>query len=180
MKSFSTIRSAVALMMALLGLSLLLTGGRAAFAQQPLSTTLEINETDSVVSMCDFPLEVHQEGSLRTTLFFDEQTGQVTRITENWQDVSSTLTNPANGLSVTYRNAGHDGFTFEQDGTVKVYTQGVRGLITVPGSGAVFGEAGNVTARVDADGQPEITVSGFHWDGDASAVCDYLRGTGQP
>src|SRR5690348_1453760 len=99
MKSFSTIRSAVALMIALLGLSLLLTG-RAAFAEQPLSTTLEINETDSVVSMCDFPLEVHQEGSLRTTLFFDEQSGEVTRITENWQDVSSTLTNPANGLSV--------------------------------------------------------------------------------
>jgi hypothetical protein len=167
-------------MMALLGLSLLLIGHRVAFAEQPLSTTLEINETDSVVSMCDFPLEVHQEGSLRTTLFFDEQSGEVTRITENWQDVSSTLTNPDNGLSVTYRNAGRDGFTFESDGSIKVYTQGVRGLITVPGSGAVFGETGNTTARVTEDGQTEITVSGFHWDGDASIVCDYLRGTGQP
>jgi hypothetical protein len=168
-------RSRIALVTALSALLVVVQGILPAFADQPLMSRLDIDETETVVSMCDSPLVEHMEGTLKTSLYFNHG-GQVTRITENWQDVRTTITNPANGRSVTSRNAGRDGFTFERDGGIKIYSQGVRGLITVPGRGAVFGEAGNTTVRVFPDGTVEMHTSGFQWDGDFSAVCYYLEG----
>jgi hypothetical protein len=165
--------------LSVLALSLLALGLPVAFAEQPLMNRLDLNETTTNDSLCNFPLVVQQEGTLQTSLFFDEQSGEVVRITENWHNVTTTITNPENGLSVTSRFAGHDGFTFDEDGGLKIYRQGVRGLITVPGVGATFGEAGNVTSVISPDRQVETRVSGFQWDGDFSAVCTYLAGTPQ-
>lgn len=169
-------RARIAIVLSVLALSLLALG-LPAFAEQPLMDRLDLDETTTSTSLCDFPLVTHQEGTLQTFLFFDENTGQVVRISENWQNVTTTITNPENGLSVTSRFAGRDGFTFEQDGDRKIYRQGVRGLITVPGVGATNGEAGNVTSIVTPDNQVETRVSGFQWDGDFSPVCTYLAGT---
>ena len=168
-------RTRIALVMALSALLMVLQGILPAFADQPMMSRLDIDETQTTVSMCDAPLVLHQQGTLKTSLYFNHDR-EITRITENWQDVRTTMTNPDTGRSVTSRNAGRDGFTFERDGGIKIYTQGVRGLITVPGRGAVFGEAGNTTVLVFPDGTVEMRTSGFSWDGDFSAVCDYLEG----
>ncbi len=169
-------RIKAALVMALLGVALLAQGLRPASADQPRMDTLEINETNTVTSLCDFPLVTHEEGTLRTFVFFD-QDGQVVRIAENWEGVQTTLTNPANGLSLDYLTAGRDGFTVEQNGDITFFRQGVRGIITVPGSGAVTGEAGEVTISLASDGTLEIHRSGFLREGDFGPVCSYLQGT---
>jgi hypothetical protein len=166
----------IAVVLAVVGLSILAQGSLLAFADQPRTDTLQINDTNTVDSLCSFSLIQHDQGALRTSVFFD-QDGQVTRITQNWQDVESTLTNPANGRSLSYRMAGHSGFTFDTDGSMNIFTQGVRALITVPGSGAITGEAGNITITLGPGGTFDVQRSGFLRDGDFSTVCDYLQDT---
>jgi hypothetical protein len=166
----------IAVVVAVVGLSILAQGSLLAFADQPHTDTLQINDTNTVDSLCSFPLTQHDQGALRTSLYFDHD-GQVNRITENWQDVESTLTNPANGRSLSYRMAGHSGFTVDRDGGFTIFTQGVRGIITVPGSGAITGEAGNVTITLDPGGTFNVRRSGFLRDGDFTIACDYLQDT---
>src|SRR4051794_19855860 len=113
MNSMSKGRARITFVLSALVLALLAQVLPVAFAEQPLIDRLDLDETTTTTSLCDFPLITHQEGTLQTFLFFDESTGEVIRISENWHDVTTTITNPENGLSVTSRFAGHDGFTFE-------------------------------------------------------------------
>jgi hypothetical protein len=166
----------IAVVLTVFGLAALLQGALLAFADRPLTNTLQINDTNTVTSLCDFPLTVHEEGALRTALYTD-QNGQVVRITENWQDVESTLTNPDNGRSLSYRMAGRDGFTVDRDGDISIFTQGVRGLLTVPGSGAISGQAGRVMISLDPGGTIDVQRSGFLEDGDFTPACNYLQDT---
>jgi hypothetical protein len=166
----------LALAIAVLAAATLLNGSLRASADEPRMDTLQLNQTNTVESLCDFPLVAHEEGTLKTFLFFD-QDGQVVRIAENWQDVATTLTNPANGTSLTYRIAGRDDFSVERDGDVNVFTQGLRGIITVPGSGAISGEAGELTLSLASDGTLEVRRSGFLREGDLALACSYLQGT---
>jgi hypothetical protein len=166
----------IVVVLAVLGISILAQGSLLAFADPPRTNTLQINDTNTVTGVCAFPLTEHDQGALRTSLFFDRN-GQVNRVTENWQDVQSTLTNPANGRSLSYRMAGHDGFTVGRDGSFTIVTQGVRGIITVPGSGAISGEAGNITITLAPDGTVDVQRSGFLRDGDFTIACNYLQAT---
>ena len=160
--------------LAVFGLAVLVQGSLLAFANPPQSNTVQINDTFTDSSMCGFPLVFHDEGAFRTSLFFD-QNGVVVRFTENWQGVLSTITNPSNGRSLSYHTAGRDDFTTTRDGDFVVYQQGNRGLLTVPGYGALTGSAGNTTVRMAPDGTVTVTHSGFLQNGDFDVACDYLQ-----
>ena len=176
MNGLNRAHARIAAALTVFGLALLVQGSLLAFADPPRSDTLQINNTNTVTSLCAFPLTLHEEGALRTTLFFD-QNGQVVRVNNNFQGVQSTLTNPANGRSLHYVTAGRDGFTLGRDGDVTVVTAGVRGLVTVPGQGALTGEAGNVTIRLNTDGTMQISRSGYFQDDNFEVACAYLQGT---
>jgi hypothetical protein len=175
MDGLNKTRARIAVVVAVFGLALLMQGSLLALADQPMTDTLHLNETNAVYSVCDFPLVMHEEGAMRTSVYFN-QNGQVSRVGENWQGVHSTLTNPANGRSLSYHTAGHGGFTIEQDGGLTVYTKGLQGIMTVPGYGAISGQAGNVTIRIQ-NGTFEVHRSGFLEEGDFSLACSYLEGT---
>src|SRR5437762_9362009 len=130
MDASNSTRRKIALILTLFSLALLVQGTLVAFADQPRSDTLDINDTNTVESLCGFPVIVHEEGTLRTTVFFD-QDGQVTRITEHWQGVQTSITNPDNGQSLTYHIAGQEGFTVDHNGDMTFFTKGLRGIITV-------------------------------------------------
>lgn len=167
-------KTAKAIALTLFALALVGQGSSPALADQPLTDTLQIDNTYTADSLCSFPVVVHEEGALRSSLFFGRD-GQVNRITENWQGVRSSLTNPQNGRSISYRTAGRDGFTIENDGGLTVFRQGVRGIITIPGLGAISGEAGNVTIRITQGGL-DVRRSGFLRESDYTPVCSYLQG----
>jgi len=175
MDRFNRAHRRIAAALAVFGAALLLQGSLLAFANPPQSDTVQINDTATDSATCGFPLVFHDEGALRTSLFFDRN-GQVVRFTENWQGVQSTITNPDNGRSLSYHTAGRDDFTTSRDGDFTVYQQGNRGVLTVPGHGALTGSAGNTTIRMAPDGTVTVTHSGFLRDGDFGVACDYLQG----
>jgi hypothetical protein len=156
-------------------LALLIQGTLVASADQPRSDSFDLDETSTGDSLCGFPVVMHEEGTLRTTLFFD-QDGQISRITDNWEGVQASITNPENGRSLSYHIAGHDGFTVDRDGDMTFFTKGLRGILTVPGYGAISGEAGNIAISISPTGEIELHRSGFLREGDFSVACDYLQG----
>ena len=174
MKSLQRPHVRVAVVFVVFGVLVILQGALLAFADRPLMSTLQINDTYTDSGMCGFLLTVHEQGALRTALYAD-RSGQVVRVSENWQNVQSTITNPSSGKSLTFRRAGRDAFTVNQDGGFTVYSQGVDGLLTVPGYGAITGQAGNITISVATDGTIQVQQSGFLRDGDFTPACDYLQ-----
>jgi hypothetical protein len=49
----------IAVVLMVFGLSVLVQGALLAFADQPFSNTLQINDTNTVNSLCGFPLTAH-------------------------------------------------------------------------------------------------------------------------
>jgi len=78
----------------------------------------------------------------------------------------ATLTNPANGKSITVNTSGPAKFIFHPDGSVTALEKGHQASILDPADAARFGlpvffvSAGALTATVDANGNFSVSLQG--------------------
>jgi hypothetical protein len=105
-------------------------------------------------SLCPFPVAVSSTANIDDALFFDA-TGNLVRVLETVNHVAITYS--ANGKTLTATGTGGFDLRFNPDGSVTAATFGINLLLTIPGYGAVFLDAGRAEYLFD----PHIHVL-FH------------------
>jgi hypothetical protein len=123
---------------------------------------------------CDFPIQRTYDGLFhaRTTTYAD---GSV--LVHEWvSGLTYTLTNPANGKTLSSALGGTEDLTFAPDGTL--LTDEIRGNninFTAPGVGRVTGYVGHLRQVTLPDGTTTIDIQ-THNEADSifTAACAYL------
>jgi hypothetical protein len=124
-----------------------------------------------------FEITVYWNATLPTKLWYDDA-GQLIRSIENWSKFTSTFL--ANGKSLDFQVAGPVITRVAQDGsgyTVSTIGAGAAvAMLTLPGYGRVWGNAGHFTARYNAAGEfIEMTrEAGSEVVMDWPPICAYL------
>ncbi|HSK56000.1 MAG TPA: hypothetical protein VK908_12145 [Jiangellales bacterium] len=160
------VRALVAALIAALVTSLL--GVVPANASQPVTFTIEFDDTFTDTEACDFPIEVSFVGSLRITEFSD-RSGELVRVQVKGTDYG-TATNRQSGKTASGRDNWLE--TFD----ARTGTSTIRGLyirLNVPGHGVVLLDVGY--AEFDGDGVL-VQLSGPHqaFEGEFEALCAAL------
>jgi len=135
----------------------------------------EIDYTGPLDNPCGYDITDHVYGTLRLQYFFNEGRSLITGhaifgpLKEIWS---------ANGKSVNVQISGP---VFEIDLSETVLIQSYKGtdvVITVPGSGRIFGGSGNFTYKFDSSTEPwtliEIVKAAGTASWDWDPVCTYL------
>ena len=147
----------------------------AAAASAPAVTITPWFSTHTIAASpdsCPFPVVVHSQGTIRETVYSNGR--DVTLLS----DFHVTLTNPANGNSVSSPLGGPMIIEPNGDGTVTVTINGNDERFTAPGSGLLFADVGRLVyiANADSPGIPlEVLQSTGHQDTALfPAVCEAL------
>jgi len=126
---------------------------------------------------CAFPLVEQITGTVRDTLYFD-QNGMVIRefISPQFQGaLTVTWTNPETGKSLSSYEASSLIIYYNPDGSFhKLMNQGLTFMVTVPGMGQpLLADVGRIMIE---RGQGITFEAGVHQElnGDTAAFCDYL------
>ncbi len=127
---------------------------------------------DTTETICDVPMNVHHEGKLEYTMFCnqDECTGDHYAFNDNM-----TLTYLDRSLNLHLANAELYSWPTEEQTIGRI--SGARWIGTVPGYGAVWGEAGRVVfwEACPYEGCDFIIL---HWSGvvfsNYEAICTYM------
>jgi hypothetical protein len=123
-------------------------------------------------SLCSFPVTVSVTANIDDALFFDAN-GDLVRVLETVNRVSFSYS--ANGNTLNATGTGGIELLFHADGSVTANTFGINLLLTIPGTGTVFLDAGRATYLFD----PHIHVL-FHAGPasyDLAAFCSALAAT---
>ena len=175
----------------LAAVALLLTAALLVAAAKPTITVSTISEAgvDPFASAdCGFPVSFGVTGQFRERAWFDAN--DVMRVVFT---VNVHVEYTANGRTLRGVDAGMDTGFIQPDGTASVAIHGSVGMVTVPGSGPVFGAAGRLvlvfTPVLDGAGNPVLDEDGFPifdvdvisesgviGSGDIEAFCGYLAG----
>jgi hypothetical protein len=155
--------------------ALLLVAVPVATAAAPTVTITQWSHTGTIAASpdtCPFPVVVHSQGLYRESVYSEGR--DVTTLS----DFHITLTNPANGKSLSSAFAGPLIVQPNGDGTVTVTVNGNDELFAAPGAGLVFGDVGRLVYIAD-EGSPGIPLVILQSTGhqDASpfpAVCPAL------
>lgn len=123
---------------------------------------------------CDFPIERAYDGTFhaRTTTYAD---GSV--LVHEWvSGLTYTLTNPANGQTLSSALGGTEELTYAPDGTL--LTDEIKGNninFTAPGAGRVTGYVGHLRQVTLPDGSTTIDIqTNNEADSIFTAACAYL------
>jgi hypothetical protein len=146
----------------------------------PTTTIISIDSTFTNDFDCSVPLLEQVQGSLRDTLFFD-QNGILVReyISPQFQGALTVRwTNPENGRSLESHEASSLIIYYNPDGSFqKLMNQGLSFMVTVPGAGQpLLADVGRIVIE---HGKGITFAVGPHEElfGETDAFCDYLAGT---
>ncbi|HKY54104.1 MAG TPA: hypothetical protein VJM08_07365 [Anaerolineales bacterium] len=146
----------------------------------PETTIVSIDMTFTNNFDCAFPLVEHVKGSIRDTLYFD-QNGVLVReyLSPQFQGALTVRwTNPENGRSLESHEASSLMIYYNPDGSFKkLMNQGLTFMVTVPGAGQpLMADVGRIVIE---RGQGITFQVGVHQElsGDTGAFCNYFTGT---
>jgi hypothetical protein len=145
----------------------------------PLTTIVPVDSTFINDFDCSFPLVEQVNGTIRDTLYFD-QNGRVTReyISPQYQGTLTVAwTNPLTGTSLSSHEASSLIIYYNPDGSFqKLMNQGLTFMVIVPGAGQpLLADVGRIVIE---RGQGIAFAVGQHEElfGDTGAFCEYLSG----
>jgi hypothetical protein len=144
-------------------------------AGQPEFTDEVIDYTGPLDNLCGFEITVHSYGTIRWQFFYDKN-GVLTDAHEIYGQMKETWS--ANGKSVDVQISGPVQYKIISDTQVIETYEGTSQVITVPGSGKIYGSAGHFAYKWDYTTEPwtfievvkEAGTSVWDWD----PVCAYL------
>lgn len=110
-----------------------------ASASAPVHDRYTLTDGGVASRLCAFPIVVSSTANIDDALFFDE-TGRLVRILETVNHVEITYS--ANGKTLSATGTGGINIVFNADGTESAQTFGINLLLTIPGEGAVWLDAG--------------------------------------
>jgi hypothetical protein len=147
----------------------------AAAAAPPTVVQHEPVDRTVTFTACGFPVVSHSEGIFTTWRYFDEAGNLVRERLSVQRSYTITLTNPANGKSVSTVLGGPVILEYESDGSVTQTIVGHERIYIVPGQGPIFTQVGRQVVRFGADGSVETLFEAGVWD-DAllPVICGYL------
>lgn len=96
--------------------------------------------------LCAFPVAITSTANIDDALFFDAQ-GNLVRLVETVNHVAINYS--ANGKTLTAIGTGGIEYTFNPDGSLLASTFGINLLLTIPGEGVVFLDAGRALFLFD-------------------------------
>jgi hypothetical protein len=146
----------------------------------PVTTIIPVDATFINDFDCAFPLVEQITGTVRDTLYFD-QNGMVIRefISPQFQGaLTVTWTNPETGKSLSSHEASSLIIYYNPDGSFqKLMNQGLTFMVTVPGAGAPL--LADVGLIVIERGKGITLAAGPHQElfGDTAVFCGYLEGS---
>jgi hypothetical protein len=143
----------------------------------PVTTIIPVDATFINDFDCSFPLIEQVTGTIRDTLYFD-QNGILVReyISPQFQGaLTVTWTNPITGTSLSSHEASSLIVYYNPDGSFqKLMNQGLTFMVTVPGAGApLLADVGRIVIE---RGKGITFEAGVHQElsGDTAAFCAYL------
>ena len=149
----------------------------AANASTPVTTIIPVDATFINDFDCAFPLVEQVTGTVRDTLYFD-QNGMVVReyISPQFQGaLTVTWSNPATGKSLFSHEASSLMIYYNPDGSFKkLMNPGLTFMVTVPSAGQpLLADVGRIVIE---RGQGITFEAGMHQElnGDTAAFCAYL------
>lgn len=141
-------------------------------AGQPVTQPVSIDRTFEApffTRACGFTVSRHEVRNYTLATFSDGT--QATVLTGPNYDTFTGMS----GASVTRHLAGIDTVSTNLDGTTTSVDVGNFGLITVPGSGVVLGQAGRLVTVTDQGGHVlSETFTGTIATSDLATICAYL------
>jgi hypothetical protein len=125
-------------------------------------------------SACGFPLVQHVTGTFRRTEFLDGD-AQPVRILESGSNFRITITNPANGVSITTVQAVVGHVTLNEDGSGTLALTGLQGHLKDPDGGFIREDIGRMVLFFPVEGPPTlVSQAGQFAGGPFPDVCDLL------
>jgi hypothetical protein len=149
-----------------------MTTGTVAFAAPPLIQTGsfdDLHPAPQLSQLCGLPLVVRESGDFRDVIHVDN-TGGFVMESLTFQHYTVTVTNFANGVSLTSPAAGLIRFTQDD-----AFSAGLVTHFVIPGGGSLTVDAGRIYFRSDG----AIVLSG-NFDvrrGDVQPLCEALAGS---
>jgi hypothetical protein len=146
-----------------------------ASAAPPDVVTHQVVDSTRTLGVCGFPITSHSEGVFTTWQYLDES-GAVVR--ERWhveRAFTVTLTNPANGKSISSVLGGPVFTEYGPDETITQTVAGRERLFIARGEGPVAMQVGRIVFHVDAAGNETVPFATPQWDLDIfPELCAYL------
>ena len=144
-------------------------------AVPPARTVVDVDVTFSLPdSACGFPLVQHVTGTFRRTEFLDRD-GQPVRILESGSNFRITITNPANGVSITTVQAVVGHVTLNEDGSGTLALTGLQGHLKDADGGFIREDIGRMVLFLPVEGPPTlVSQAGQFAGGPFPDVCDLL------
>ena len=163
--------------MRLLAASVLVAAALAPVAAAAPPSVVTHTDVDSTrtLGVCGFPITSHSEGVFTVWEYFDDAGRLVRERLHVERSFTVTLTNPANGKSISSVLGGPVFNEFAPDGTQTQTVAGRERLFFVRGQGPVAMEVGRIVFVVDPTGNETIPFATPHWDVDIfPELCAYL------
>jgi hypothetical protein len=155
------------------GATVLTAGPAGAAAPERSRTYVDSSRTFAAGVLCDFPIDRHMYG-WESEMVKTLQDGTL-RDMAYVEDFTYTLTNPANGKSVSSKEGGQLTVFDDGSGTVQVLITGNDALFTAAHQGFVAGQNGRYVETDYADGTATVDIATGHFDtGFTPGVCDAL------
>jgi hypothetical protein len=133
-------------------------------------------DSTRTLGFCGFPITSHSEGVFTTWQYFDESGALVKERLHVEQAFTVTLTNPANGKSISSVLGGPVFNEYGPDGALTKQTvAGRERLFIARGEGPVAMQVGRIVFVVDPSGSETIPFATPRWDVDIfPELCAYL------
>jgi hypothetical protein len=138
-------------------------------------------EIDTTFNECGIELPLHLEESVQLPFKCNPAT-ELCGYTEHLTNSITTLTNPDNGRTLTFRGASSTRYTWINWYETLIEFRGVRFMGTIPGYGPVFGNPGRLVTYETCTGeypdnwlceQEILQDSGPTFD-DIETICNYM------
>jgi hypothetical protein len=145
-----------------------------ALGAKPDRIVIEVDETEIIEDLCEFPITHTITGRVQEKTFVDRE-GELVRELAN---IALRRTLSTEWASVRFVDTGVDRTIFHADGSFTVHVIGNIGKVTLPGQGPVFGAAGQFIFRLTPVGEDEFDVEFIAFHGlepdNLEALCAFL------
>lgn len=147
----------------------------AATAAPPTSVTHENVDFTRTFDACGFTVVSHSQGVFTVWEYRDEAGNLLRERLSVQRSYTITLSNPANGKSVSTVLGGPVVVDYEPDGSFTQTIVGHERIYIVPGEGPIATQVGRQVVRFGADGSVETLFEAGMWDDSVlPAICAYL------
>jgi hypothetical protein len=145
-----------------------------AYADAPVQSEVQIDSYFPVVNGCGFDIVGHDIGTLRTTIWLDEN-GLPTKAHQNWNIIETWSAN-GKTLEFKYNFPVHARMEIIDEGYI-VYLGAI--MITLPGEGVVYAATGLLSYSFTIDEYGNLILTDVlkqvgNWELDWAPICEYL------